>query len=194
MVPGEILSYPTPRRGAHLFNDFRMSIQMLERHCDRVHIPRLHNNSFNAIAHHIACLARGDLRQRARRRFICDLGASLPLRRKNVNGALAEITLRVRHKSYDANVVAPEFLQIRFRLFMHETNQPQLGISQIEAVPCLQHMLNALAPNQGTGKNSAKFLWSFSRLETLDVNASRQMKEFFFRKSPDPKSVGRFLG
>ena len=167
---------------------------MLERRCDRVHIPRLHNDSFNAVAHHIACLTRGDLRQRARRRFICDLGASLPLRRKNVNGALAEITLRVRHKSYDADAIAPEFLQIRLRLFMQKTNQPQLGFWQIQAVPCLQHMLNALAPNQGTGKNSAKFLWPFSRLETLDVHASRQIKEFFFRKSPDPKGVGGFLG
>src|SRR6266480_1583133 len=127
------------------------------------------------------------------RRFICDLGAPLPLRRKNMNRALAEIILRVTDKSDDANVIAPEFLQIRLRLFVHETNQPQLGIRQSEAVPCLQHMLNALALNQCTGKNSTKFLWPFSWPKALDIHASRQIKELFLRESPYAKRVGRLL-
>src|SRR6266404_275727 len=193
MVPGEILDYATSSRGALLFDDFRMSIQMLERSCDRVHVSRLHDDSFNAIAHHVACLARGDLRQRARRRFICDLGAPLPLRRKNVNRPLAEIVLRVTHKSYDANVIAPELLQIGLRLFVDETNQPQLGIRQIEAVPCLQDMLNTLAPNQRTGKNRSKFLWPLPRLEAFDIHTSRQVIELVLRESPYPKGVGRLL-
>ncbi len=193
MVPGEILNYATSCRGAHLFNDFKMSIQMLKRRCDRVHISRLHNDSFDAIADYIACLARGDLRQSARRRFICNLGAPLPLRRKNVNRALAEIILRVTDKSYDANVIAPEFLQVRLRLFVHETNQPQLRIGQIQVVPCLQHMLNALAPDQCTGKNSTKFSWPFSRPETFDIHAPRQIKQFFLRESPYAERVGRLL-
>src|SRR6266513_1397033 len=151
MVPGEILNYPTSRRVAHLFNDFRMPIQVLKRSRDRVHISWLHKDSFDATAHHISCFARRDLWSRARRRFICDLGAPLPLRRKNENRDLAEIILRVPHKSYDKDVIAPEFLQIWLRLFVHKTNEPQLGISQIEAVPCLQDMLNALAPDQCTG-------------------------------------------
>src|SRR5438128_10207146 len=122
MVPDEILTYATSCRGAHLFNDFRMSIQMLKRRCDRVHISRLHNDSFDAIAHHIACLARGDLRQRARGRFICDLGAPLPLRRKNMNRALAEIILRDTDKSYISNVITPEFHMITLHHFVLETN------------------------------------------------------------------------
>src|SRR5206468_10043123 len=193
MVPGEVLNYATPRRGAHLFNDFRMFMQVLKRRCDRVHISRLPNDSFDAIAHHIARLACGDLRQPARGRLICDLGAPLPLRRENMNRALAEIILRVTDKSYDANVIVPEFLQIRLRLFVHETNEPQLGIRQVEAVPCLQHMLNALAPDQCTGKNSAKFLWPFSWPETFDIHASRQIKQFFLREPPYAKRVGRLL-
>src|SRR6266436_880674 len=193
MVPGEILDYATSSRGALLFDDFRMFIQMLERSCDRVHVSRLHDDSFNAIAHHVACLARGDLRQRARRRFICNLGAPLPLRRKNVNRALAEIILRIPHKSYDTDVIAPEFLQIRLRLVVHKTNEPQLGISQIQAVPCLQHMLNSLAPNQCTGKNCAKSLWPFSGFEAFDIHASGQIKKLFLWESPDAKGVSGLL-
>src|SRR5258708_7593437 len=99
MVPGEILNYAKSRRTAHLLNDFGMPIQMLERRCDAAHIARLQDDSLDAIAHHIACLACGDLRQGARRRLVCDFGAPLPLRRKNMNRALTEIILRVTHKS-----------------------------------------------------------------------------------------------
>src|SRR5207247_10356567 len=127
----------------------------------RVGSSRLHHDCFDAIAHHIAGLACGDLSQRARGRLICDLGAPLPLRRENMNRALAKIILRVTDKSYDANVIVPEFLQIRLRLFVQETNEPQLGIRQVEAVPCLQNMLKGLATDQCTGKDSAKMVWPF---------------------------------
>src|SRR6266508_4053453 len=52
-------------------------------------------------------------------------------------------------------------------------------------------MLNALAPDQCTGKNSAKFSWPFSRPETFDIHAPRQIKQFFLRESPYAKRVGR---
>src|SRR4029077_16807356 len=60
-------------------------------------------------------------------------------------------------------------------------------------MPRLQHMMNAFALNQCTGKNSAKFLWPFSRLEAFDIHASRQVIEFLLRESPDAKRVGRLL-
>src|SRR4029077_5351632 len=122
MVPGEILNHAKPRRAAHLLNDFRMPVQMLERRGDPADIARLHNDSLNAIAHDIACLARGDLRQAACRRLVCDFGAPLPLRGENMDRPLAEIILRVADKSYDANVITPELLQIRLRFVVHETD------------------------------------------------------------------------
>src|ERR1043166_669877 len=104
MVPREILNYATPCRASHLLNDLRMPIQMLQCCCDGADISWFHDDSLNAIAHHIACLARRDLRQRARRRFICDFGASFPLRRKNMHRGLIEIILRVAYEPDDANV------------------------------------------------------------------------------------------
>src|SRR5438477_6024601 len=190
MVPREILNYTPSRRGTHLFNDFRMSIHMLKRSCDCVHISRFHNDSVDPITHDIACLASGNLRQGAGGCVVGDLGAPLQLRRKNVHRALVEISLRVSHKPYNANVIAPELLQIRLRFFMHEPDQPQLGISQIQPVPRLQHMLNAFASYQSACKNSAKFLWSLPRSETFDIYPSRQVIEFFLRESADAKGMG----
>ena len=95
---------------------------MLECPCDRADICRLHDDALDAISDNIARFARSDLRQRAGRCFVCDFGAALPLRRKNMYCALAEIILRVRHKSYDANIITPELLQIRFSFLMHEAN------------------------------------------------------------------------
>ena len=59
MVPREIFNYTTSRGAAHLLNDFRMPVQMLEGRCDCVDITRLHNNSFHAITHYIARFTRG---------------------------------------------------------------------------------------------------------------------------------------
>ena len=70
MVPGKILDYATSRGSAHFLNDLRMLVQMLERRCDGADICRLHDDAFDAIAHNIARFARGDLRQRAGRRFV----------------------------------------------------------------------------------------------------------------------------
>ena len=73
---------------------------------------------------------------------------------------------------------------------MHEPDQLQLGISQIQPVPRLQHMLNAFASDQSACKNSAKFLWALPRSETFDIYPSRQVIEFFLRESADAKGMG----
>src|SRR5947199_140436 len=111
-------------RSAHLLNNFGMSMQMLECCCDRVDVTGLHDNSFHAIAHHIACFARGDLGQRTCRGFICHFGAAFPLRGKNMYRALAKIILRVARKSYYPNVIAPELFKKGLRFVMHMSNQP----------------------------------------------------------------------
>ena len=95
MVPREIFNYTTSRGAAHLLNDFRMPVQMLEGRCDCVDITRLHDNSFHAITHYIARFTRGDLGQSARCGFVCHFGAAFPLRRKNVYRTLVKIILRV---------------------------------------------------------------------------------------------------
>src|SRR6266704_2764355 len=167
-----------------------MSMQMLQCRCDGVDIPWLHDDSLNAIAHHVACLARSDLRQRARRCLICDFGAPLPLRRKNMHRGLVEIILRIAHESDDANIIAPKFLEIGLRFIVHETNQPKLGIGEIEAVPCFEHMLNAFSLDQCACKNSAELWGPRPRLETLHVHPARQIEEFFLRESADTKGLG----
>src|SRR6476660_10328594 len=112
MVPGEILNHATSCGAAHLLNDLRMSIQMLQRSCDCLDISWFYDDSLNTIAHHIARLARSDLGQCARRRLIRDFGAPFPLRRKHMHRGLVEIILRIAHESDDANVIAPKFLEI----------------------------------------------------------------------------------
>src|SRR5438046_10319937 len=108
---------------------------MLERCGDRLNISRLDDNSIHAIAHNIARLARGDLRQPAGGCFICDFGATLPLRRQNANRALAEIIFRIVHKSHNANVIAPELLEIRLRSLVDVTDTSQLDAGQAPAMP-----------------------------------------------------------
>jgi hypothetical protein len=61
MVPREIFNNATSRGITHFLNDFRMSVQLLKCGCNRVDITRLHDNSFDAVAHDIACLTRSDL-------------------------------------------------------------------------------------------------------------------------------------
>src|ERR1041385_44853 len=108
MVPREIFHYPMSCRAAHSLNDFRMPVQMLQGGCDSTDIPWFHDDSFDAIAHYVACLTRGYLRQRARRCLVRHFGAALPLRRENVYHALVEVILRIAHKSDNANVIAPK--------------------------------------------------------------------------------------
>src|SRR6267142_5577483 len=115
MVPCEIFNYATSRGAAHLLNDFRMPVQMLECRRDRVDVTWLHDNSFHAIAHHIACFTRGDLGQRTCRGFICHFGAAFPLRRKNMYRTLVKIILRVARKSHYPDVIAPELFEKRLR-------------------------------------------------------------------------------
>src|SRR5204863_4686765 len=97
---------------------------MIERRGDRVDVLWLHDNSLHAIAHDVARFARSDLRQRAGGRFISDFGAALPLRGKNVNRALDKTILWIAHKSYNPNVISPEFLEILLRFVMHSTHKP----------------------------------------------------------------------
>src|SRR6266540_4257325 len=97
---------------------------MLKCRRNRVNISRFDDNSLHIIAHHIACLSRGDLGQGAGGCLIRHFGAALPLRWKNMDGALAEISLWIAHKTYDANIIAPELLQIRLRFVMHGTDEP----------------------------------------------------------------------
>src|SRR5436190_19960874 len=124
MVPGEIFNYATSRGAAHLLNDFRMSMEILERCCDRLHVARLHDKSFHPVTHHIACFAGGDLGQRACCGFIGHLSAAFPLRWKNMHRALAKVILRVASKSYDPDGIAPELFKKRLRFVMHVSNQP----------------------------------------------------------------------
>src|SRR4029450_5321707 len=193
MVPCEIFNYATSRGAAHLLDDFRMSMQMLERRCDCVDITRLYNNSFHAVAHYIACFTCGDLRQRACRGFICHFGAAFPLRRKNMYRALVKIILRVAYKSHYADVIAPEFFKERLRFIMHVAYQPQLRIKQIETRQCLEHMVNAFAFDQCARKNSTKFGRRISRPESFHVHPARQVKEFFLWKTTYARRVSRSL-
>jgi len=145
MVPREIFDYTASRSAAHSLNDFRIPVQMLECRCDRIDIPGLHDNSFQAIAHYIACFTRGNLGQRTRCGFVCHFGAAFPLRWKNMYRALAKIIFRVARKSYHPDVIAPELFEKRLRFVVHVANQPELRIRQIETMPCFEHMMDALA-------------------------------------------------
>ena len=128
MVPREIFNYTTSCGAAHLLNYFRMPVQMLECRCNGIDIARLHDNSFHAIAHYIACFTRGDLGQSARCGFVYRLGAAFPLRRKNIYCALAKVILQVALKSDDPDVIAPELLEKRLRFVVHLANQPEFRI------------------------------------------------------------------
>src|SRR6266403_331543 len=97
---------------------------MLERCRDRLDVSRSHNDSLDAVAHDVASFACGDLRQRAGGRLIGDFGATFPLRGENMNRALAKIIFRILHKSHEANVIAPELLEIRLRFVMYRANKP----------------------------------------------------------------------
>src|SRR6266513_3528360 len=146
---------------------------MLERRCDRLDISRSHDDPLYAITHNIACFARSDLWQTASSRFIRDFGTAFPLRRKYVHCSLTQILLQIVDKSHNANVIASKFLEIRFCFIMHRTNKPQLGTWQIEAMPSLEQMVNALALNQCSGKNRAEFRRTLPRLETVHIYTAR---------------------
>src|SRR4030095_1869174 len=191
MVPREIFDYPTSRGAGHLLHDFRMSVQMLDRCCDCVDITRLHDNSFHAVAHDVACFTRGDLGQRTCRGFIRHFGAAFPLRWKNMYRALSKVILRIAHKSHYPDVIAPELFKKRFRFVMYVANQPQLRIRQVETMPCFEYMLDAFALDQSSGKNCAKFWRPISGFESLHIHAARQVKEFFVRKTANAKRVSR---
>ena len=193
MIPREIFNYAASRGATHLPNDFRMSMQMLQSRCDCIDITRFHDNSFDTITDDVAGLARCDLWQGACGSFVCHLGASLPLRWKNMNRSLVKIIFRVAHKSHYPYVIAPELFKKRLRFVMNMAHEPQLRVGQIEAMPCFEHMLDTFALNQCPGKHSSKFYRLLTRLEAFHIYASGQIKKFFFRKTAYAKGVGRLL-
>src|SRR5207248_4574831 len=193
MVPREIFNYTTSRGAAHLLNDFRMPVQVLECRCDRIDIARLHDNSFHAIAHYIARFTRGDLGQCTRCGLVCHFGAAFPLRRKNMYRALVKIILWVAHKSHHPDVIAPKLFKEGLRFVVHVANQPELRIRQIETMPCFEHMLDAFAFDQSTREDSAKFGRPISWLESFHVHSAGQVKKFFLRKTTYAKGVSRPL-
>src|SRR5207244_13005694 len=65
MAPSEIFNDAAPRPVAHPLNDFRMSLEMLERRRDGIDISWPDDDSFNPIAHDIARFPGRDLRQAA---------------------------------------------------------------------------------------------------------------------------------
>ena len=69
---------------------------------------------------------------------------------------LTQIFFHVPRETDGADIVAPEFLQVRFRFFMDRTEQPQFGSFQIQPMPGFEQMVNSFALDQGAGKNCAK--------------------------------------
>src|SRR5258708_7883945 len=108
MVPGEMFHYSLARRRTHALDDFRMTIQMLDRTRDCIDISRLNNDSFDTVTHHVAGFAGGDHRQTASGSFVNRFGAALQARRENVNRSLIEIILEVALKTENANILETE--------------------------------------------------------------------------------------
>ena len=79
MVPGEIVHHPLARGFAHSLDRFRMPIQFQDRRRQLAHVPRLNNDSFHAVVHHVARFPGRDLRQPAGGGFIHHLGAPFAL-------------------------------------------------------------------------------------------------------------------
>ncbi len=107
---------------------------MLNARCDCIDISRLNDDSFQAVAHHVARFAGRDYRQAGRGSFVNRFGAALEPRWENVNGTLLEIILEVALKTENANILAPEFFQMRLRFIMNAAEQPELGVAQIQAM------------------------------------------------------------
>src|SRR5881227_2945496 len=56
-------------------------------------------------------------------------------------------------------------------------------IRQVEAMPCLEHMLDAFAFDQSTREDGAKFGRPISWFESFHVHPAGQVKKFFLRKT-----------
>src|SRR5260370_1466003 len=176
MVPGEIFHHALSRRRTHAGANDWMAIQMLDRRGDCIDISRLDDDSFDTIADDVARFARSDHGQAARCRFVNRFGASFQTRWENINRALIEVILEIALKTENANVLAAEFFQMRLRLIMNIAEQPELGIAQIQSLPRFEQPMNPFALDQSPGKNCAENWWTRSRLETLRIDAPRQVK------------------
>src|SRR5205807_3676262 len=112
----------------------------------------------------------------------------------NVDRSLAQIIFYIAFETDHLDVVAPEFFQVRPGFIMHGADQPKLGVFQVEAMPCLENVVNPFPLNQRAGKNRAENRRPRAWFEPFHVYAPRQVIKFFFRESLDAKSVGRLLG
>src|SRR5436190_20141647 len=112
MVPGEIFHRALPRRRTHARDNLRMTIQMLDRGGNCIDISRLNNDSFDAVADDVAGFTGRNHRQSTSSRFVNRFSAPFQSRWKNVNRSLTEIILEIALETEDANIFAPEFLQV----------------------------------------------------------------------------------
>src|ERR1700693_4587381 len=90
-----------------------MVIQMLDRGRDSIDVSRFDNDSFHSVADHVTGFARCDHWQSASRRLVNCFCAAFQSRWKNVDRPLVQIILEIALETENANVVSPEFLQVR---------------------------------------------------------------------------------
>ena len=77
---------------------------------------------------------------------------------------------------------------------MDETDQPQLGIGQIETMPCFENVLNAFSLDQCARKHCAKFSRLRTWLKALHIHSARQVEQLFLWKPADAKGLCRLFG
>src|SRR5260370_25574352 len=183
MLPREIFHHALSGSGAHARNNLRMARQMLNRRRDCIDIAGLDDDSFHAVAHNVAGFTGGNHRQTTSGRFVNRLGAAFQPRRKNVNGSLIEIILEIAFEAENANILAPEFFQIRLRFIVNAAEKPEFGVAQIQSMPCFEEMMNPLSLDQCARKNCAENYLTRSRLETLDIDAAWHIKYIFILKT-----------
>ena len=176
MVPREIFHCALSRCAPHARDNLWTPIQMLDRGRDCIDISRLNDNSFYAIAHYVARFAGRDHGQAGGGRFVNRFGAAFQPRWKNVNRTLIEIILEIAFETENANILAPELLQIWFRFVMNAAEQPKFGVAQIQPVPRFEQMMNPFALDQRARENCAENWRPHSRFESLHVDAARQIK------------------
>src|SRR5439155_23561853 len=80
------------------------------------------------------------------------------------------------------------------RFIVDETDQPQLGVAQIEPVPCFEDVLNPFSLDQCARKHRPKLFWPRTRLEAFRIHSAREIKQFFLRKTAHAKSLGCLVG
>ncbi len=106
---------------------------------------------------------------------------------------LAQIIFHVTFESDDRDVIAPVFFQVRLDFVVDGADEPKLGILQVEPMPGLEQVVNALPFDQRAGENRTENRWPNAGLEPLHVHAAGQVVELILGESLDAKGVGRFL-